>query len=208
MIFTLYTLVNMDKMICLGKNYAEHTLEMQEEAPPRPVLFIKPPSVLIEPKDNGQVILPWKRGTIHHECEVVFKLYKKNIIGLGLGLDLTLRDVQKKLKENGHPWEISKTFKNSAIITPIKGLRDFPKDWQNEVFTLKINGEIRQSGKLNDAVMKADEIIHYVDEFFPILDGDLIFTGTPKGVGPLHPGDHVEMTFGPIKHSFRLVEFG
>ena len=198
----------MDKLICLGKNYAEHTLEMQEKAPERPVLFIKPPSTLIEPKDNGQVVLPWKRGTIHHECEVVFKLYKKNIIGLGLGLDLTLRDVQKKLKENGHPWEISKTFKNSAIITPFKGLRDFPKDWQDEIFTLKVNGEIRQSAKLNDAIMKADEIIHYVDEFFPILDGDLIFTGTPKGVGPLNPGDHVEMTFGPIKHSFRLVEFG
>lgn len=198
----------MDKIICLGKNYSEHSQEMQEKMPERPVLFIKPPSVLIEPKDKGQIVLPWNRGLIHHECEIVFKLYKKNIIGLGLGLDLTLRDVQKKLKENGHPWEIAKTFKNSAIVTPIKGLRDFPKDWQNEVFTLKINGEIRQTGKLNDAVMKADEIIHYVNEFFPINDGDLIFTGTPKGVGPLAPSDHVEMTFGPIHHSFRLVEIG
>lgn len=208
MILIIYTLVNMDKLICLGKNYAEHTLEMQEPAPLRPVLFIKPPSVLIEPKDKGIVILPWKRGTIHYECEVIFKLYKKNIIGLGLGLDLTLRDVQKKLKELGHPWEISKTFKNSAVVTPIKGLRDFPKDWQNEVFTLKINGEVRQTGKLADAIMKADEIIHYVDEFFPLSDGDLIFTGTPKGVGPLNPGDSIEMIFGPIHHSFRLAEHG
>lgn len=204
----VYTLVNMDKIICLGKNYAEHTQEMQEKAPNKPVLFIKPPSVLIEPKDKGTVILPWARGLIHHECEIVFKLYKKNIIGLGLGLDLTLRDVQKQLKENGHPWEISKSFKNSAIITPIKGLRDFPKDWQNTEFTLKVNGEIRQTGKLNDAIMKADEIIHYVDEFFPMNDGDLIFTGTPKGVGPLNPGDMIEMSFGPIQHSFRLVEVG
>lgn len=205
MILTVYTLVNMDKIICLGKNYAEHTLEMQEKAPERPVLFIKPPSVLIEPKDKGQVTLPWNRGAIHHECEIVFRLYKKNIIGLGLGLDLTLRDLQKKLKENGHPWEISKTFKNSAIITPIKGLRDFPKDWQNEIFTLKVNGEIKQTGKLTDAIMKADEIIHYVDEFFPMQDGDLIFTGTPKGVGPLSPGDEIEMIFGPIHHTFKLV---
>ena len=195
----------MDKLICLGKNYAEHTQEMGELAPPRPVLFIKPPSVLIEPKDNGQVALPWERGTIHHECEVVFKLYKKNIIGLGLGLDLTLRDLQKQLKENGHPWEISKTFKNSAIVTPIKGLRDFPKEWQDTEFTLKVNGEIRQSGKLSNAVMKADEIIHYVNEFFPLNDGDLIFTGTPKGVGPLKPNDLIELIFGPIHHTFRLV---
>lgn len=198
----------MDKIICLGKNYAEHTLEMKETAPDRPVLFIKPPSVLVEPKDNGQISLPWSRGLIHHECEVVFKLYKKNIIGLGLGLDLTLRDLQKTLKEKGHPWEISKTFKNSAIITPIKGLRDFPKNWQETRFSLKVNGEIRQEACLNDAIMKADEIIHYVNEFFPISDGDLIFTGTPKGVGPLKPSDFVEMEFGPIKHSFRLSEIG
>jgi 2-keto-4-pentenoate hydratase/2-oxohepta-3-ene-1,7-dioic acid hydratase in catechol pathway len=198
----------MDKIICLGKNYADHTLEMKEKAPDRPVLFIKPPSTLIEPKDKATVVLPWQRGAIHHECEIVFKLYKKNIIGLGLGLDLTLRDVQKKLKENGHPWEISKTFKNSAIITPIKALRDFPKDWQNTEFTLKVNGEVRQSGKLNDAIMKADEIIHYIDEFFPINDGDLVFTGTPKGVGPLAPNDFIEMSFGPIEHSFKVIELG
>lgn len=198
----------MDKIICLGKNYAEHGIEMQEKLPLRPVLFIKPPSVLIEPKDKGTVALSWKRGTIHHECEIVFKLYKKNIIGLGLGLDLTLRDVQKQLKENGHPWEISKTFKNSAIITPIKGLKDFPKDWQNEPFTLKVNGEVRQTGKLSEAILKADAIIHYIDEFFPLNDSDLVFTGTPKGVGPLHPNDFIEMSFGPIHHSFRVVELG
>lgn len=198
----------MDKIICLGKNYLDHALEMKEKVPEKPVLFIKPPSVLVEPKDKGQLSLPWSRGEIHYECEIVFKLYKKNIIGLGLGLDLTLRDLQKKLKENGHPWEIAKSFKNSAIVTPIKGLRDFPKDWQDEPFTLKINGEIRQTAKLNDAVMKADEIIHYINEYFPINDSDLVFTGTPKGVGPLKPGDLIEMSFGPIQHSFRLVEIG
>lgn len=198
----------MDKIICLGKNYLEHSQEMNEKIPERPVLFIKPPSVLISPKDKDSIQLPWERGTIHHECEVVFKLYKKNIIGLGLGLDLTLRDIQKKLKENGHPWEISKTFKNSAIITPIKGLRDFPKDWQETPFSLKVNGELRQTGKLSDAIMKADEIIHYINEHFPINDGDLVFTGTPKGVGPLMPNDFIEMNFGPISHSFKLVSIG
>lgn len=198
----------MDKIICLGKNYAEHTLEMQEKAPERPVLFIKPPSVLIEPKENALVFLPWERGLIHYECEIVFKLYKKNIIALGLGLDLTLRDVQKELKAQGHPWEISKTFKNSAIISPIKGLRDFPKDWQNLPFTLKINGEVKQTAKLNDAILKADEIIHYVNEFFPLNDGDLIFTGTPKGVGPINKDDVIELSFGPIQHTFKMAGHG
>jgi fumarylpyruvate hydrolase len=164
--------------------------------------------VLVEPKNKGEVLLPWERGLIHHECEIVFKLYKKNIIGLALGLDLTLRDVQQKLKASGHPWEIAKTFKNSAIITPFKALRDFPQDWQAAPFSLKVNGEIRQTGKLNEALLDANQIIHYVDEFFPILDGDLIFTGTPQGVGPLNPGDLVELSFGPIEHSFRLVKRG
>jgi 2-keto-4-pentenoate hydratase/2-oxohepta-3-ene-1,7-dioic acid hydratase in catechol pathway len=198
----------MDKIICLGKNYLEHAHEMREATPEKPVLFLKPPSVLVEPKDQGTLRLPWDRGTIHHECEVVFKLYKKNIIGLGLGLDLTLRDLQKTLKEKGHPWEIAKTFKNSAVVTPIKGLRDFPKDWQETAFSLRINGGLRQEGRLSEARLRADEIIHYVDAFFPLHDGDLVFTGTPKGVGPLHPGDLVELAYGPIVHSFRLVDGG
>ncbi|MGE3609220.1 MAG: fumarylacetoacetate hydrolase family protein [Bacteriovoracaceae bacterium] len=195
----------MDKIICLGKNYLDHAIEMKEKAPEKPVLFLKPQSSFIEIKENARIQLPWHRGEIHHECEIVFKLYKKNIIGLGLGLDLTLRDVQKKLKEQGHPWEISKVFKNSAIVTPIKGVKDF-SDWQNTPFTLKVNGEIKQESKLSDAILKADEIIHHVDQFFPICDGDLIFTGTPKGVGPLKPNDLIELSFGPIQNRFTVVE--
>lgn len=195
----------MDKIICLGKNYQDHIQEMQEGKPERPVLFIKPPSCLLELKDNLQVPLPWKRGVIHHECEVVFKLYKKNIIGLALGLDLTLRDLQKELKTKGHPWEISKSFKNSALVTGFKAVKDFPQNWQDTVFTLKVNGEVRQSSSLSNALMKADEIIHYVDEFFPMKDGDIIFTGTPAGVGPLQPNDIVEMSYGPIEVRFQVV---
>jgi 2-keto-4-pentenoate hydratase/2-oxohepta-3-ene-1,7-dioic acid hydratase in catechol pathway len=195
----------MDKIICLGKNYADHIVEMKHATPERPVLFIKPASTFKELKDKGTVQLPWGRGLIHHECEVVLKLYKKNVIGVGLGLDLTLRDVQKKLKEKGHPWEIAKTFKNSALVTPLKGTRDF-QDWQNDIFTLWVNGEIRQQAKLSDAIMDPNQMIHYIDEHFPLMDGDLVFTGTPQGVGPLNPGDEVRMTYGPIDISFRLVE--
>jgi 2-keto-4-pentenoate hydratase/2-oxohepta-3-ene-1,7-dioic acid hydratase in catechol pathway len=194
----------MDKIICLGKNYNEHTLEMKEKAPEKPVLFIKPPSVFIEIKDNKSIALPWERGTIHHELEVVFKLYKKNVIGIGLGLDLTLRDLQKKLKENGHPWEIAKVFKHSAIVTPMKAIRDFD-NWVSTPFTLKVNGELRQQGKLTDAVLDPNQIIHHADEFFPLRDGDLIFTGTPAGVGPLKAGDSLELEWGPIHHIFTVV---
>lgn len=195
----------MDKIICLGKNYLDHSLEMKEAVPEKPVLFLKPPSSLIELKDKMQVPLPWERGPIHYECEVVFKLYKKNIIGLALGLDLTLRDLQKKLKENGHPWEIAKTFKNSAIITPFKGLKDFPKDWQETPFELKVNGEVKQTSSLSQAVLNADQIIHHVNDFFVMCDSDVIFTGTPKGVGPLKAGDELELTFGPIYQKFKVV---
>jgi 2-keto-4-pentenoate hydratase/2-oxohepta-3-ene-1,7-dioic acid hydratase in catechol pathway len=194
----------MDKIICLGKNYADHIAEMKEKAPELPVLFIKPPSVFQEVKNNGSIILPWERGTIHHEVEVVFKLYKKNIIGLGLGLDLTLRDTQKELKAKGHPWEISKVFKNSALCSQIYGVRDF-LNWQETPFTLKINGEIRQESKLSNALMKPNDMIHYIDKYFPLCDGDLIYTGTPSGVGPLQPEDLVELRFGPVETSFRLL---
>lgn len=195
----------MDKIICLGKNYSDHIAEMKEAPPEMPVLFLKPPSVLREIKNQGTISLPWERGLIHHECEVVFKLYKKNIIGLGLGLDLTLRDTQKQLKEKGHPWEISKVFKNSAIVTPIQGVRDF-LNWQDTPFSLKVNGEIRQESKLSNALLKPNDIIHYVDKFFPLCDGDLIFTGTPSGVAPLYPNDLIELQFGPIEYSFQLVD--
>lgn len=194
----------MDKIICLGKNYADHIVEMKEAAPEKPVIFLKPPSVYAEIKHNGSIPLPWERGLIHHECEVVFKLYKKNIIGLGLGLDLTLRDLQKDLKSKGHPWEISKVFKNSAICTPIQAIRDF-LNWQDTPFILKVNGEIRQESKIANAILKPNDIIHYVDKFFPLCDGDLIFTGTPSGVGPLQPEDLIELKFGPIDTSFRLI---
>ena len=197
-------LLTMDKIICLGKNYSDHIAEMKEAAPEMPVLFLKPPSVYVEIKNGKDILLPWARGPIHHECEVVFKLYKKNIIGLGLGLDLTLRETQKDLKAKGHPWEISKVFKNSAICSPIQAVRDF-LNWQETPFILKVNGEIRQESKLSNALLKPNDIIHYVDKFFPLCDGDLIFTGTPAGVGPLKPNDLIELKFGPVENNFRVI---
>ena len=193
----------MDKIICLGKNYTDHAQEMQEAIPAKPVLFIKPPSTLVEPKLNSTVFLPFERGVIHHEIEVVFKLYKKNVIALTVGLDLTFRNEQKILKEQGHPWEKAKVFTNSSIIAPFVSQKDFP-NWYETPFTLKVNGEITQSSSLNKAILDPNAIIHYIDEFFPIRDGDLVFTGTPSGVGPLHPQDKIELIWGAIHHTFTL----
>lgn len=195
----------MDKIICVGKNYAAHTAEMNEPQPARPILFLKPPSCMTELKDKGNLRLLWDRGVIHHECEVVLKLYKKNVIAVGLGLDLTLRELQKELKTNGHPWEISKCFKHSALVTPLKGQRDFPT-WRTETFRLKVNGETRQESALPNAIFSPDEVILHANNFFPMNDGDLVFTGTPAGVGPLNPGDLIELQWGPINLSTRLIE--
>lgn len=195
----------MDKIICLGKNYAEHTLEMKEAQPEKPVLFLKPPSCHIEVKDGQSLKLPWERGEIHHECEIVLKLYKKNVIAMTLGLDLTLRDLQKKLKEAGHPWEISKSFKYSAITLPFIAQRDFPT-WREDAFRFYVNEELRQTASLKDTLFSPDEAIHHANDYFPLSDGDLVFTGTPKGVGPLKPGDEVRFEWGPIKAKIRLVD--
>lgn len=199
-----YNNLNMDKIICIGKNYSTHIKEMNEPTP-YPLLFLKPQSSFKELTQNDAIPLPWKRGKIHYECEIVLKLYKKMVIGIGLGLDLVLRDLQKELKEQGHPWERAKVFKNSAISTPLRGAKEFG-DWKNEEFTLKINGEIRQQAKMSDAILNPDQIIHYIDENFPISDGDLIFTGTPSGVGELHPGDECELIFGPINYKFKFID--
>lgn len=195
----------MDKIICVGKNYAAHAEEMKEALPARPVLFLKPPSCLTELKDKGNLRLLWDRGVIHHECEVVLKLYKKNVIAVGLGLDLTLRELQKELKANGHPWEIAKSFRHSALITPLVGQRDFA-DWRTATFRLKVNGETRQESDLTKALFSPDQCILHANDYFPMNDGDLVFTGTPEGVGPLHPGDLIELQWGPINVQTRLVE--
>jgi len=195
----------MDKIICLGKNYRAHAEEMKEALPAKPVLFLKPPSCHTELKDKGILRLPWDRGPIHHECEVVLKLYKKNVIAVALGLDLTLRDLQKELKANGHPWEISKCFKHSALTTPMKGQRDFP-EWRTETFRLIVNGETRQESSLSQALFSPDQAILHANDYFPLNDGDLVFTGTPEGVGPLRPGDEIVLQWGPINLQTKLLE--
>lgn len=199
----------MDKIICVGKNYLDHANELGDAVPAKPVLFIKPPSVLRAARKNGerlQLRIPPGATELHYECEIVIRLNRdgfcmtkeeaKLAIGdVTLGLDMTLRDVQTKLKEQGHPWELSKVFLESACVGPWIPIKDFGK-YLDEQFTFSIDGVVKQQAFGNQMRMKPDECISFMSQHFPLRSGDLIFTGTPAGVGPVHAGQLAELAWG------------
>ena len=186
------------KIICIGKNYANHAKEMGSEVPKNPLFFLKPDSAIL-PK-NHPFFIPDFSKEIHYEIELLIKIKKlgKHIEKkfassyyreIGLGIDFTARDLQNECKINGHPWEIAKAFDHSAVI----GSDFFSIDKFNEIhFELKKNGSLVQEGNIKDMVFDFDEIIHHVSKFITLKIGDIIFTGTPEGVGPIKIGDHLE----------------
>lgn len=188
-----------DKMVCLGKNYLEHAKELGDKVPPKPVLFIKPPSCAVvadNQKDTVKAILPSDRGVVHYEAELLLRLNDSlEIDAVSLGLDLTLRDIQKDLKQNGWPWEIGKVFAASAIVGPWVSLKDFP-NYLEEGFQLKLDGKTVQAAKGSDMMMKPEEALPYIKSHFPMCGGDIIFTGTPHGVGPVSDGQLAELSWG------------
>lgn len=182
----------MDKIICIGKNYADHAIELGDPKPEKPVLFLKPPSSAIFCTQPGEIIkvtLPSTRfGDAHFECELVFRVSKQNKIdAFTLGIDLTLRDLQTKLKKAGHPWEISKSFFGSAIIGPWISL-DENLDMLEKPFAHHLDGKQVQRAFGSQMIMYPEECLSYASEHFKICAGDVIFTGTPSGVGKLLPG--------------------
>jgi 2-keto-4-pentenoate hydratase/2-oxohepta-3-ene-1,7-dioic acid hydratase in catechol pathway len=193
----LRTGASMDKIICLGKNYLNHAKELGDAVPEKPVLFLKPPSVSVQIQKSGDQIhvqLP-NRAVVHHECEIILKLdAQKRISAVSLGLDLTLRDVQNTLKRQGHPWEISKVFASSAILGPWISISEF-KDYMDTEFKLSVNGVTQQAGFGNQMMLQPRDCVPFIQDFFPICENDVIFTGTPEGVGPLKAGDLVEVTW-------------
>lgn len=188
-----------DKMVLLGKNYLEHAKELGDKVPPKPVLFMKPPSSAVAAgaqHETVQARLPANRGVVHYEIEVLLRLDDDlEIDAVSLGLDLTLRDLQADLKANGWPWEIGKVFRDSAIIGPWVDLKQFPK-YMEEEFVLKLDGQKVQHGKGNDMSMKPKQALAYIKEHFPMCSGDVIFTGTPAGVGPVSDGQLAELSWG------------
>ena len=187
------------KIICIGRNYADHAKEMNAELPTSPVFFMKPDTALL--KDNQPFYYPEFTKDLHYECELVVKISKvgKNIAEkfapnyyseIGLGIDFTARDLQQICKEKSLPWEIAKSFENSAPISS-KFIEKSKLDLSATTFYLEKNGYKVQVGTTADFIFTIDQIIAYVSQFMTLKTGDLIFTGTPAGVGPVAIGDRL-----------------
>ena len=188
------------KIICIGRNYAEHAKEMNSPVPSEPVFFLKPDTALI--KDNQPFYYPDFSKEIHHEVEIVLKINKpgKNISTgfankyydeIGIGIDFTARDIQAICKEKGLPWEKGKAFDGSAPVGQFVNKNKF-SDINNINFHLTINGNTVQKGSTKDLLFSFDKVISYISTFITLKTGDLIFTGTPEGVGPVVIGDRLE----------------
>ncbi|MBU1823288.1 MAG: fumarylacetoacetate hydrolase family protein [Bacteroidetes bacterium] len=185
------------KIICVGRNYADHIEELHNERPDTPVIFMKPDTALLRPGED--FYHPDFSEDIHHEAEIVVKINKmgKNIAEefahkyydeIGIGIDFTARDLQSKLKAKGLPWELAKAFNGSAPVSDFVSKSQFA-DLQNLSFSLLVNGQSRQEGNTSMMLYKIDYLISFVSQFFTLKTGDLIFTGTPKGVAPVKIGD-------------------
>jgi acylpyruvate hydrolase len=195
------------KIIAIGRNYAEHAKELNNPVPTVPVIFMKPDTALL--KDNKPFYHPDFSQDIHHEIEIVLKVCKEGKhIGekfaanyydeIGLGIDFTARDIQSRHKEKGLPWELAKAFDGSAPISNFIPKSEF-KDIYNINFHLDINGETRQSGNTNMLLFSFEQIIAFVSQCITLKKGDLIFTGTPAGVGKVNVGDHLQGYIGDNK---------
>lgn len=196
------------KIICIGRNYVEHALELQNEVPSEPVFFMKPDSALL--RNNDPFYIPdWSRE-IHHEIELVLKINRlgKNIekrfahryySEIGLGIDFTARDVQNQLKAKGLPWEKAKAFDQSAVIsTEFLPVSQF-EDKKNIDFYLDINKKRAQTGNSGLMIYDFDDIISHISKYVTLKIGDLIYTGTPAGVGSVAIGDTLEGFIGDKK---------
>ena len=188
------------KIFCIGRNYVDHAKELGNEVPDNPVIFMKPPTALI--KGNKSFYYPEFTNDLHYEGELVVKINKngksiqskfaKNYYNeISLGFDLTARDIQTKQKEKGLPWEIAKGFDGSAPIGEFIELDTARNDSGEIEFQITKNDEIVQLGNTALMIYSIDVIIEYLSKFFTLQKGDLIFTGTPKGVGALQIGDHL-----------------
>jgi 2-keto-4-pentenoate hydratase/2-oxohepta-3-ene-1,7-dioic acid hydratase in catechol pathway len=187
------------KIIAIGRNYAEHAKELNNPVPTVPVIFMKPDTAIL--KDNKPFYHPEFSSDIHHEIELVIKISKegKHIAEkfagnyfdeIGLGIDFTARDIQQKHKDKGLPWELAKAFDNSAPISKFIPKTSF-KDLNQLNIRLDLNGKTVQSGNTRDLLFSYEYIISFVSKYVTLKKGDLIFTGTPQGVGKVNIGDHL-----------------
>lgn len=188
------------KIIAVGRNYIDHAKELNNPVPERPVIFLKPDTAIL--KDNKDFYIPDFSTDIHYECELVVrvcnegkhvskKFAHKYYDAIGLGIDFTARDLQSQLKAKGLPWELAKAFDNSAVISSLIPKENFA-DVTAIPFSLTKNGQIVQSGNTSDMIFDIDSLISFISGYITLRKGDLIYTGTPAGVGPVAIGDNLE----------------
>jgi acylpyruvate hydrolase len=194
------------KIICIGRNYADHAKEMKTALPTEPIFFLKPDTALYR---EGTYFLPKFTQDLHYECEIVVKIDKvgKNIpidfahkyySQFTLGIDFTARDIQSLCKDKGLPWEKAKSFDNSAPISDLWLNKD-AYNLTDITFQFYQNGELRQDGKTKEMIFSIDALIAYVSQFITLKTGDLLYTGTPAGVGPVKIGDTLSGKIEGIK---------
>jgi 2-keto-4-pentenoate hydratase/2-oxohepta-3-ene-1,7-dioic acid hydratase in catechol pathway len=192
------------KLICIGRNYAQHISELNNEKPKEPVIFLKPDTAILLKKQPFSI--PDFSDEVHHEVEVLVKINRvgkyidskfahKYYDQIGLGIDFTARDLQQKLKEKGLPWEKSKAFDGSAVVGKWVSKSNF-ESLSNLQFSLHKNDEIVQSASTNEMLWNIDDIIAYISQFFTLKIGDIIFTGTPSGVSRVQPNDSLKGYIG------------
>ncbi|HCR98608.1 MULTISPECIES: fumarylacetoacetate hydrolase family protein [Halomonas] len=190
------------KVVCVGRNYADHAKELDNPVPSEPLLFIKPATSVVDIEQP--LSPPFSQGDVHYETELALLVgetlthatpdeAERAIVGIGLALDLTLRDVQTKLKEKGHPWEIAKGFDGSCPLSRFLPLSRVP-NWNALAFTLEVDGEARQHGEGSDMIFAIPSLVAEMSRHFTLEPGDVILTGTPAGVGELTRGTSLRLT--------------
>jgi acylpyruvate hydrolase len=195
------------KIICIGRNYADHAKELNNPLPTEPLYFLKPDSAILP--NNRPFFIPEFTNEVHYELEIVLKINRigkhiepqfahKYFEEIGLGIDFTARDIQQQCKEKGHPWEKAKGFDGSAPIGKFMNKGEF-LNLEDISFSLTQNGIIKQKGNTKNMIFSFDDIIAYVSKFMTLKIGDLIYTGTPAGVGPISQNDLIEGFIGPKK---------
>jgi acylpyruvate hydrolase len=200
------------KIICIGRNYVEHVAELKNEVPDEPVVFLKPDTAFL--KNKQDFYIPEFTQELHYEAEIVLRINKigkhidekfarRYFDAISIGIDFTARDLQNKLKAKGLPWEKAKAFDYSAVLGDLVPADDYP-DMANINFNLDINGQTVQKSNTGLVLYNFNKIIAYTSQFFTLKKGDLIYTGTPAGVGPVKIGDKLE---GYIEGK-KLLEFG
>ena len=184
-------------IICIGRNYAEHAKEMKSDLPETPMYFLKPPSALLH--DGGSIVIPSISKDVHHEVEMTVLIGKggknishdaalQHVAGYGVGLDMTMRDVQAEAKKKGMPWALAKGFDTSAPVSRFIPASNVPNP-QAMALELSVNGSVRQRGTTQDLIFPVQNLIAYLSQFITLERGDVIFTGTPEGVAQVKSGD-------------------